>query len=192
MHGRQRSGFTQQPENSKRAHLRANTTLRQEREKRRAKFWAVQEKGGPGKGTEHDQTKTLKRTPTNTHKHTQTHTNTHKHFFSFFFDREEKRDVSQSKEHLRQYSPLVITIPHIRGCCASGSCWRRVLQQGVRERLCCCACQKFPPSPIPSVCHLGLGGLRSTLRFGPRQRTHELELRLTNVHPLLQQGPPIW
>ena len=67
--------------------------------KKSAKFWAVQGKGcpagravpgkgSPGKGgsggTEHDQTKTLKR-HTNTHKHTQTHnthnthTNTHKH-----------------------------------------------------------------------------------------------------------------
>ena len=74
--------------------------------KKRAKFWAVQGKGvqgkggpgkgGPGKGgsrgTEHDQTKTLKpphgnretnthatQAHTNTHKHTETQTNTDKH-----------------------------------------------------------------------------------------------------------------
>ena len=84
---------------------RIERILRREREKR-AKFWAVQGKGGPGwegrsgegrsRGTEHDQTKTLKPTHTretphhetvkpaptphsthNTHKHT--HTKTHKH-----------------------------------------------------------------------------------------------------------------
>ena len=83
---------------------RQERILRREREKKRAKFWAVQGKGvqgkggpgkgGPGKGglgkggsrgTEHDQTKNLKPPHGNSenqptpHKHTQTHTNTHKH-----------------------------------------------------------------------------------------------------------------
>ena len=54
--------------------------------KKERNFWAVQGKGGLGKGgsrgTEHDQTETVKPTPTphsTQHTHTQIHTNTHKY-----------------------------------------------------------------------------------------------------------------
>ena len=114
----------------------------------------------------------------------------------FFCDREENRDVNQSKEHLRT---MLTTREHNpsshqpqRVLCRRQLLATRAPTTCSRTTLLLCM-PKFSSISDSMRVPLGFGWTPEHSALWPTPKNARTgKLRLTNVHPLLQQGPPTW